>query len=367
MKRGLWLAVAAVVMLAGCGGPDPDLPVPNANCDPASDMAFVCGVTSPEDLVAIPHTDLVVVSGYIEGAIQYVSRRDQSRMRVFPVNNPRLRHDTERFPDCPGPIDPEENERFSAHGLNLRTVEEGLHLLYVVHHGLRESIEFFEIDTRYQGAISVSPIPGFTWIGCVVAPDGMSLNSVSPLPHGGFVATVPFVPPEDATLNESDIGGADLRGVVLEWHPDGGWSTVPESESSGPNGIEASPDGEWLYVNLWSGGQVMRMSRGRTPVEKQVVDLGFFPDNIRWQADGSLLTAGHSAESIPRILECLETLCDDMGTHAARVDPDTLAVEHVVDVPANEHFFTGTAALDVGGEIWMGSMRGERIARYPAE
>ena len=367
MMRGLLLAITAVVMLAGCGGPDQDLPVPNADCDPAGEMAFVCGVTSPEDLVAIPNTDLVVASGYLSGAIQYVSRRDQSRMRVFPVNNPRLRHDTERYPDCPGPIDPEENEKFSAHGLNLKTVEDGLHLLYVVHHGFRESVEIFEIDTRYQGAVSVSSVPGLTWIGCVIAPDGMGLNSVSPLPHGGFVATVPFVPPEGGTAEFTDISSGAVQGVVLEWHPDHGWSTVPESESAGPNGIEASPDGEWLYVNVWMNGQVMRLSRGRTPVEKQVVDLGFFPDNIRWQADGSLLTAGHSAENIPRVLECLETLCEEMGTHAARVDPDTLAVEHVVEAPANAHFFTGTAALDVGDEIWMGSMRGERIARFPGD
>ena len=359
------LVVAAAVMLAGCGAPDQDLPVPNADCDAAGNMAFVCGVTSPEDLVAIPNTDLVVASGYIAGAIQYVSRRDQSRMRVFPVNNPRLRHDTQRYPDCPGPIDPNENEQFSAHGLNLRTIDDGLHHLYVVHHGFRESVEIFEIDARYKGAVSTLPIPGFTWIGCVVAPEGMTLNSVSPLPHGGFVVTVPFVPPEQGTLDVRAIGSRALQGVVLEWHPGGGWSTVPESESSGPNGIEASPVGEWLYVNLWSAGQVMRLSRGRTPVEKQIVDLWFFPDNIRWQTDGSLLTAGHSAESIQRILECGGALCEDMGTHVARVDPDTLAVEHVVDAPANEHFFIGTAALEVGGEIWMGSGRGERIARLP--
>ena len=380
-----WLQVtgmaAAVLVLAGCGGgpeqdmPDAaeappessqDLPEANADCDPADDMAFVCGVTSPEDLVAIPDTDLVVASGYIAGAIQYVSRRDQSRIRMFPVDNPRERHDTALYPDCPGPIDPNENEQFSAHGLNLLTVDDGLHHLYVVHHGFRESVEIFEIDAR-AGAGSASPIPGLTWIGCVIAPEGMSLNSVSLLPHGGFVVTVPFVPPEGGEFSPADIGGDAIFGVVLEWHPEDGWSTVPESESSGPNGIEASPDGEWLYVNLWSAGQVMRLSRGREPVQKEIVDLGFFPDNIRWQADGSLLTAGHSAESIPRILECLETLCDDMRTHTARVDPDTLAVEHVVDAPANEHFFTGTAALEVGGEIWMGSMRGDRIARFPSD
>lgn len=374
------ITLTTAAALAGCGGgpmqdmpesnaampePSSDLPQPNADCDPADDMAFVCGVANPEDLIAIPGTDIVVVSGYTGGPIHYVSRRDQSRMSVFPSSAHRERHDTARYPDCPGPINPNENERFSAHGLNLLTVDDGLHHLYVVHHGFRESVEIFEIDARQQGAEFA--IPDLTWIGCVVAPDGMTLNSVSMLPHGGFVATVPFVPPEGGEFSPADIGGADLVGVVLEWHPEDGWSTVPESESSGPNGIEASPDGEWLYVNLWSAGQVMKLSRGRTPVEKETVDLGFFPDNIRWQTDGSLLSAGHSAANIPRILECLETLCDDMRTHTARVDPDTLAVTHVVDVPVNEHFFTGTAALDVGDEIWMGSVRGERVARFPGD
>ena len=376
------IALTAAAALAGFGGgpepdmpeateampePSQDLPEANADCDPADDMAFVCGVDNPEDLIAIPDTDLVVVSGYTGGPIHYVSRRDQSRLRVFPVDNPSERHDTALYPDCPGPIDPNENELFSAHGLNLITVDDGLHHLYVVHHGFRESVEIFEIDARAQGGGAAPAVPGLTWIGCVVAPEGMTLNSVSPLPHGGWVATVPFVPPEGGEFSPADIGSAAIFGVVLEWHPEDGWSTVPESESSGPNGIEASPDGEWLYVNLWSAGQVMRLSRGREPVEKQTVDLGFFPDNIRWQADGSLLSAGHSADGIPRILECLETLCDDMRTHTARVDPDTLAIEHVVDVPVNEHFFTGTAALDVGDEIWMGSVRGERIARFPGD
>lgn len=359
MRRGIVLAMVALV---SCGS-DPVLPDANRDCEAHGNLEFVCGLTSPEDIVAIPDTSFVVVSGYLEGGgIHYVSAEDLSSLQVFPTDYPRLRQDEARFPDCPGPIDPDEGEQFSAHGLNVRQVEDGLFDLYVVHHGLRESIEVFEIDTRYQGAVSVSNVPGFSWVGCVVAPEGLTLNSVSPLPGGGFVATVPFVP--DAARPGQGPTANTISGVVYEWSPSDGWMTVPGSETPGPNGIEASPDGEWLYVNLWSGRQVLRLSRGRDPVEAQTVDLGFFPDNIRWQADGSLLTAGHDAPSLERILECLRMLCDDVSTHVARVDPETLEVEHLVDVPANEHFFTSTAALQVGDEIWIGSMRGDRVARY---
>ena len=145
---------------------------------------------------------------------------------------------------------------------------------------------------------------------------------------------------------------------------DGGWKKVPGSESPGPNGIEASEDGRWLYVNLWSGANVTRLSRGQTPVEKEVVDLSFYPDNIRWQADGSLLVAWQRGLRPDGILECLTTMCTEMSSNVARIDPQTMEVQEIVDYLANEIFFTATAALQVGDEIWIGSMRGDRIARY---
>lgn len=392
-------ACAAVVVLAACGGSSGDLPVSNADCGTDGDVAYICGVINPEDVIAIPDTNFIVASGYGGGGgIHFISHRDRTRLQVYPTPNPRLRHDADAYPDCPGPIDPAEGDQFNAHGLNLRLVEEGLYHLYVVHHGFRESIEIFEIDTRYQGAVSVSPTPGFAWIGCVVAPESMTLNSVSPLPGGGFAATAPFVPAgyvppggEEAAAGDDEADGEEAAdagetaaaaepvapedidiagsyGVVWEWSPAGGWSIVPGSESAGPNGIEASADGEWLYVNLWAGRQVLRLSRGRDPVETQTAELAFHPDNIRWQADGTLLTAGHDApDLLARILECIEALCDDMSSHVARVDPDTLAVTDVVDAPATGTFSTATAALQVNDEIWVGSVRGDRIALYPAE
>ena len=349
------------VPMAASGEPTPDFPVANTNCERAGDVDFICNVASPEDLVAIPDTPFVVASGYSGGGIHFVSTRDLSRVQVFPVDNPNLRHDTDNYGSCPGPIDPSEGEQFSAHGLNIRHIEDGRYLLYVVHHGLRESIEFFEIDTRTQGAESGAAVPGFAWIGCVIAPELVTLNSVSPLPGGGFVATVVYMPPE---LTTAGGAGGDRYGVVWEWSPTDGWSIVSGSESAGPNGIEASRDGRWLYVNLWAASQVMRLSRGQSPVEKEVFDLSFHPDNVRWQADGSLFTAGHNTPTFAQLQGCLRTFCEDMSSHVARIDPDTMTIEDIVNFPASEVFFTSTAALQVEDEIWIGSMVGDRIARY---
>ena len=110
-----WALLLAVVALIGCGA-EPDLPVLNEDCEPTGGLEFICGVISPEDVAAIPNTDFVVASGYLEGGgIHYNSRNDRSRMQVFPTEYPRLRHDEDRYPSCPGPIDPAEGERFSAH------------------------------------------------------------------------------------------------------------------------------------------------------------------------------------------------------------------------------------------------------------
>ena len=54
------------------------------------------------------------------------------------------------------------------------------------------------------------------------------------------------------------------------------------------------------------------------------------------------------------------------AARVARWDPQTLKVEDVVRYPSDDVFFGATAALQVGKEIWIGSVRGDRIARYPA-
>ena len=128
-----------------------------------------------------------------------------------------------------------------------------------------------------------------------------------------------------------------------------------------------SRDGKWLYVNLWPARKVMRLSRGQTPVVKDFVDVSFQPDNIRWQADGSLLAAGHGGPNVQRVIECLRKVCPDAASVVARIDPQTLKVQEIIRYPATERFFSSTAALQVGKEIWIGTITGDRIARYPIQ
>jgi hypothetical protein len=350
-----WALVAGGVFLSYLGWNGAQA----ASCGREGAVRFICGMVSPEDLVSVPGTDWIIVSGYEGGgALHVVNARTDRSVQVFPVPTPRVRLDARAYPDCREPPDPAEKDKFSAHGLNVGAGQGGLHTLYMVHHGFRESIEVFEVDAK-------PAIPTFTWIGCIVAPETESLNGVAPLPGGGLVATSNYPRGDDDARVRAQAGMN--TGEVWEWQSTRGWSIVPGSESPGPNGIEVSSDGAWLYVNLWPVRKFMRLSRGLTPVKKEVIDLPFHPDNIRWQRDGSLLSAGHYAPTAKRASECLRTTCADASAKVARIDPATLRFQEVVNYPSNDVFFGATAALQVGKEIWIGSVRGDRIARYPVD
>lgn len=302
-----------------------------AQCEDVGDIRFICDVIGPEDLAIVPGAEWVLASGNQEGGrIQLVHVRDKTATALFPAATRRERFDTTTYPGCPGPLDLSNPDAFRAHGLYLDTNDSAMHTLYVVHHGTRESIEMFEVDAR------TSP-PTLVWVGCAVAPEGLGLNSVVALPDGGFAATSP------------------RTGDVWEWQTDTGWSRIPGSEDTTPNGLEVSANGQWLYVAGWREEKLTRLSRGRTPVEKEVVAIGFRPDNLRMSPDGSVIhAAGHGNYGTPQ-----ET------SNVARIDPQTLEVQRIFQHPLIDGFASSTAAIQIGTEIWLGTNRGRMIAYFP--
>lgn len=340
-----WKTASLLVVLAtGCGGGEPAAPAAESAvtlpadgaCDPVGEIRFICGITSPEDLAVVPDSDWVVASGnQAGGRIQLVSVRELSARVVFPSEGAGERLDAATYPTCPGPIDPLEGDEFRAHGLYLDPGTGTVHTLYVVHHGFRESIEVFELDAG-------RPSPALTWIGCVVAPEGAGLNAVAALPGGGFVTTAPRM--------EGEIGSG-----VWEWNTGAGWALVPGSADIRPNGVEVSADGEWLYVAGWQDERFIRLSRGRTPVAMDAVQIGFRPDNLRMAPDGRIYAAGHTDFQTPA-----------EASNVAWIDPETLEFERIFHHPYREGFAAATTAMPIGGDIWLGTNRGEMIAYFPA-
>ena len=319
-------------------------------CDPLGNVQFICGVIGPEDLVVVPGSDWVIASGDAAGgAIVLINIRDKTTTALYPAAAAKQRLDSKTYDTCPGPIDPEEKDRFRAHGLSIRPGKNSVHTLYVVHHGTRESIEVFEFDGRAKP-------PALTWIGCAVAPEPIGLNSVVGLPEGGFVST--NFQPRGAARGRANMQAGEKNGELWEWHTGTGWKIVPGSEASGANGIEISKDGKWFYMGGWGNQTFIRMSRGQTPLKRDEIPVGFRLDNLRWAPDGSLLAAGQEPGAGGAL---------NMATsHVIKINPSTLKVQELVRYPFNEAFNFSTVAIQVGKEIWVGSVRGDRVARFPA-
>lgn len=312
----------------------------NAQCQPDGDIEFVCGPQSPEDLVRIPGSPWVIASSWDEnGYLSAVNIRDHRTMRLFPTADSRARHDVDRYGGCPGMA----TVRFHAHGLSLRSGSDGVQTLYVVRHGAREAVEVLEVDAEGR-------VPSLTWVGCVVAPEGLGLNAVVALPGGGIAVTSP------------------RTGDLWEWHAGAGWSRVPGSEDIGPNGLEISADGRWFYVAGYGERSLIRLSRGRTPVRRSSIEVGFHVDNVHWAEDGSLLPAGHSAPTRTRVSECIRGVtCEGIVSRVAKVDPELRGTREIFTYPSNEFLPLGTTAIQVEDEIWVGGVAGgERIARFLA-
>ena len=325
-------------------------------CDPDGDVQFVCGPVNSEDLVPVPDSAWIMVSGMeTDGHLYATDSRDHSSVVLFPSGAIQQRHNTAMYGACPGFV----TEGFRPHGLSLRPGQRGVHTLYVVRHGSRESVEVFELDVR--GAT-----PALTWIGCVVSPDTVNGNAVAALPDGG-IALTNFTRRGDPTVMDS-LRAGETTGEVWEWHPGSGWAVVPGSETSGPNGLEVSPDGQWFYLGVWGSESFVRLSRGQTPVTKEAVELGFHIDNLRWAPDGSLFAAGQGGSAEAVLTDCLgQQQCSEVTLNVAKVNPETLESTELIRYPSSKLVIAGTAAIQVGDEIWVGAVGGgDRIARFPA-
>jgi sugar lactone lactonase YvrE len=320
-----------------------------AGCDASGNVQFVCGFAGPEDLVVVPGGQLVIASGdAAPGAITLIHVKDKTASPLYPSATLEQRLDAKTYDSCPGPIDPEEKDTFRAHGLFLRPGRDGIHTLYVVHHGNRESIEVFEFDARATS-------PALTWVGCAVAPDPIGLNSVVALPEGGFAST--NFQPRGAARGRANMQAGEKNGELWEWHTGTGWKIVPGSDASGANGIEISKDGKWFYMAGWGSQTFIRFSRGQTPVKRDEIPVGFRLDNLRWAPDGSLIGAGQLIPAAGGFA---------MATsRVIKINPDTLKVQDLISYPFNDTFNFSTVAIQLGKELWVGSVRGDRVARFP--
>jgi hypothetical protein len=321
-------------------------------CTASGGLNFICGLQAPEDLVLVPGTRWLIASGMVMGSgLHLIDTQAKTAKAMFNSEISSTRHDKNRFPDCPGPLDP---KQAILHGLSLRPVQTGGYTLYATNHGGRESVEVFEVNAR--GAT-----PTATWIGCVLTPDKVALNSVAAFSDGTLVATVLILPGKTF----EDVWAGRNTGVVLMWMPGSkAFRTLAGTELPGNNGIETSADDREFYVASTGLKRIVAFSRANPSKPLRTAQLKeFAPDNVRLVGD-RLITAGMiddepacgGAPKTPKDIQC------PRGWIADAIDPKTMAITEIARGPAAAPY-TGTAtALPVGDTLWLSSFTADRVA-----
>jgi hypothetical protein len=338
-------------------------------CNAIGKANFVCLSESAEDIVALPKSDWVVISG----TLRAVNTKTYAEVELFPSEN---KLNKAVYASCPGPIDGKEAEqkKIRAGGINIRHAANGTDTLYVLHGGGgKGSVEVFDIKNGAKA-------PTLTWIGCAPYPEGVGFNSVAFLPNDGIVGTS-FLPRsfggyrgDKGKVAREKLTAGENVSDLWEWTPGKGWYKIPGSEGSGLNGIEASPDGKWIYANEWATGKVSRYSNpapGQTSTKEVIATVDFHPDNLRWQPDGTLLVAGQSGSVEDVLQTCLTTNdCSKNASNVVLVDPNTKKVRKLVEkYPANLSFEISTGGMVVGKEVWVSGIGShtKRLARFPIQ
>jgi hypothetical protein len=330
----------------------------------SADPAYVTGTDGAEDIVALPGGRWLVASGLAQasgpGTLHLVDRTARTAAKMDATIA--FAQDRAAFPDCPGPYEP---SRLSAHGVNVRSESGGAATVYAINQG-RSAVEVFRV------ARSSAP-PRLTWVGCVPLPRGATGNGVASLPGGGIAATLmaapEFLPPLPDGVARKPTDSMDmmrqgqLTGYAVEWFRGRGWRRVPGSEGSGPNGIEASPDGRFLWIAMWGSGEVVRVAREGKP-RRTVIKLPILPDNVRWGDDGALWAAG--AADRDAYFACWQRPECRSNYGIVRIDPRSLQSTTIPHPDGRPAFGDATTALLVGGELWLAAYPTDRLSVLPA-
>ena len=328
-------------------------------CTPVGEMHFICGAYNVEDWAPVPGTKWVFGSNLAPkppGNLQLFDTTTRTVSQLEP-SQIAVKFDEARFPDCPAPL---QLDKMISHGLDLTPPKDGQATLYVVNHGTRDSVEAFDVDLT-------SAEPKLTWVGCVVAPKTFWPDAVASLPDGGLVVTSLWDPTNPDRVQK--LSNGEPIGALDEWHAGKGWTPVPGSEGmSGPNGVIVSPDGKTIYVGVWSGHAITRITLGGEKPEVKSVPTGILTDNVRWSPDGKAIYAGGQATTVKKDLDCFESSkvnCPDIPFLVYGVDPETLKLTVLVPRRSWGVMGAGTGAIRVGGTLWLSSFRADRIGIYP--
>ena len=345
---GAFLFSACLMAQQPAASPAPPL----AACGIHGEFEVLCGTTQPEDLELTPDGKYLVATQFLNQgrkgtpgagmALFDFAKKTFTKMTL--INEP---DKSWGDPSCPGPI----GKALISHGESLAKLKNGAWALYVVNHGTRESIEMFELK-------SSSGTWTLVWRGCEVG--AHDYNDVAILPDGGFVGTYPT----GLSVGGTRPPAGTPSGYVTRWTSGKGESEIPGTRMQYPNGVVASADGRYIYINEFQARQVLKydLKAGMTVA---TVKVDFLPDNLTWEKDGKLLVAGVKGgrgdcpEGSGR--PCIQ------GFGVAEIDPAKMEARTIFDSATTKEPLIGgvSSALRVGDFIYLGAFQGDRLVKIP--
>lgn len=325
-------------------------------CEAHGGVEPYCGFANPEDLVYFAPTGKLIASQF--GSMDGMR---PGNLVSFPPDAPRpsILYPT---PDadaplpgwgsaeCPGPP----GAAFAPHGLDMIEREQGRHALLVINHGGREAVEYFEVGAGVDGEVVL------TWRGCVLLPEPLFVNDLVALADGGFWATHMYARHAEMSSLLKAVFGTDT-GWVVEWRPQSGFHELPGTRAPMPNGIARCAEERHVYLNAYFADEVRRIdvASGDLLASAAVPH----PDNLTWSGDGRLLVASHRS-GLRQIAACREGMkgACAVAFSILALDPEDLSAEVLLE---RDDLPTGavSVALQVGGDIWLGTFAGDRVAR----
>jgi sugar lactone lactonase YvrE len=191
----------------------------------------------------------------------------------------------------------------------------------------------------------------------------------------------------DATVHDryrDELLELQDTGRLLAYHPDSGETTVELSGLGFANGVAPGPDGESLLVTETSRYRVTRYwfdGDRAGDAERVLKNLPGFPDNIEAASDGShwlavpnrrdrVLDWLHEHPGLVRQLgklppAALNALDIDPYGLVLRVDADGTVLGSLHDPDGSVYGVTSATPHD--GALYLGTLFGERVVRYPLE
>lgn len=352
MKNSL-LGVLLMLLVSACAS---DMP-PIVGCETVGDIKPVCNMQTPEDIAALPDAQHLLLANFGgmhngTGSISLFDTRTEEVRVLFPQKNATIDTITTTWgdADCPPPA----LDVFSPHGTHLRRLDGGAWRYLVVNHGGRESIEMFEV-TLAGANTSVA------WRGCVLAAQDTFMNDVVGLANGDLVFSRMFHHGGDFEMFKS-IVGIDT-GDLWRWNKTTGLRILPGTDAAQPNGLELSPDGRYVFANMYMEGEVWKVDADTG----EIVAVGNVAngDNSAWGSDGRLWVTTHTA-GITDMLSCFEFQDKPCGAafEIVAMDPHTMEAE-VVFAHAGAPMGAATVAVPQNGRVYMGSFVGDRLISVP--